>query len=51
MFACSSCRNAMVSSSGMSTPLIEMLVGSTGVVVLLKGIDMVAREGGEFLGR
>ena len=50
-FSCVSCRNTVASSSGTSTPLMKMLIGSTGVVVVLEVLDMVAMEADEFIGR
>ena len=47
LFACLSPRNAVASSSIMETPPMEMFKGSSGAEVLLKGEDMVAREGGD----
>ena len=52
-FACSSCRNAVASSSDMIVPWMVMLIGSTGmrIIVLLEGFDMAAVEWDEFAGR
>ena len=47
MFACLSPRNAVASSSVMETPPMEMFKGSSGAGTLLKGEDMVAREGSD----
>ena len=45
--ACLRPRNVVASLSVMETPPMEMFKSSLGVEVLLKGEDMVTREGGD----
>ena len=51
LFVCLSPRNAMASSSITETPPMEMFKGFSGAGALLKGEDMVAREGGDLIAR